>query len=42
MPKGGSITDVHYGNNVAFPSGRQAQIVVTVGGATGTFKVAVE
>ncbi len=41
-PKGGALTDVHYGNNVAFPSGHQAQVVVTVGGATGTFKITVE
>jgi hypothetical protein len=41
-PKGSAPTDVHYGNNVAFPAGHQAQVVVTVGSASGTFKIAVE
>ena len=41
-PEGGAPSDVHYGNNVAFPSGHQAAVTVTLPGGSGTFKVAVE
>ena len=40
--KGDDPANVHYGNNVAFSDGHQAQVVVAVGGASATFKIAVE
>jgi hypothetical protein len=40
--KGEDPANVHYGNNVAFPPGHQAEVVVTLNGASATFKIAVE
>jgi hypothetical protein len=40
--RGDNPANVHYGNNVAFPSGHQAQVTVTVAGDTAQFKVVVE
>jgi len=40
--KGDDPANVHYGNNVAFPAGHQAEVAVTIDGQSGTFKIAVE
>jgi hypothetical protein len=40
--KGDDPMNVHYGNNVAFPAGHQAEVTVGMDGQSGTFKIAVE